>query len=567
MIRRSKHKSVERDREVTNKGRDSSYMETKEIHLNPPAGFYRDYLNQRTELSELFDYTYKSTDWLKKRADELVKRTNSGINREDLVTHLLKTHSDLEYPDAAIENIKKLQKEEAVVIVGGQQAGLLTGPLFTLYKALTVVLSAKQQEKELKIPVVPVFWIAGEDHDFEEIRFVFKEKDGKWRKHPIVDEDVQCSASEKALPKEELFKWLEGVFESLPETDYTCELIEWIQQTATTCHTYTDFFMKLMNHFFKEEGLVFVDAHHPDLRRLETGFFKELIEKMDSLQKNQQVGLSEFVEKGYQAPIVTDEENAHLFLSVDQKRVRLDYEDGHFICRNDDQSFSKEELLSILEAEPERFSNNVVTRPLMQEWVLPVLAFIPGPGELAYWGTLKPVFNLFDWKMPPLIPRIQMTIVPRAVQKWVERVDYSYETLLGEESEQLKQEWIKAQHSFPIEKVVEEVKENVQNVHAPLRELARDMDPTLHAMSEKNATFLMDQIQFLESRLHRHIEETHKHAIGQFEEAIFWLKPLGSPQERIIHPIILLNIVGQSGLKQILNQPIAVNGEHKLLFL
>lgn len=264
---------------------------------------------------------------------------------------------------------------------------------------------------------------------------------------------------------------------------------------------------------------------------------------------------------------MTDEENAHLFLSVDQKRVRLDYEDGHFICRNDDQSFSKEELLSILEAEPERFSNNVVTRPLMQEWVLPVLAFIPGPGELTYWGTLKPVFNLFDWKMPPLIPRIQMTIVPRAVQKWVERVDYSYETLLGEESEQLKQEWIKAQHSFPIEKVVEEVKENVQNVHAPLRELARDMDPTLHAMSEKNATFLMDQIQFLESRLYRHIEETHKHAIGQFEEAIFWLKPLGSPQERIIHPIILLNIVGQSGLKQILNQPIAVNGEHKLLFL
>ncbi|MEK4565426.1 bacillithiol biosynthesis cysteine-adding enzyme BshC [Alkalihalobacillus sp. FSL R5-0424] len=542
-------------------------METKEIHLNPPAGFYRDYLNQRTELNELFDYTYESTDWLKKRAEELGKRTDNRLNREDLVAHLIETHKDLEYPDAALDNIKKLYNDDAVVIVGGQQAGLLTGPLFTIYKALTVVLSAKQQEKELKIPVVPVFWVAGEDHDFEEIRFVFKEKAGKWRKHPIEDEDVQCSASEKELPKEELFKWLEGVFESLPETDHTCDLIKWIQQAATTCRTYTDFFIKLMNHFFQEEGLVFVDAHHPDLRRLETGFFKELIERIDTLQLNQQKGLSQFVEKGYQAPIITDEENAHLFLNVDQKRVRLDYEDGYFTCRNDDHSFSKEELLTILDAEPERFSNNVVTRPLMQEWVLPVLAFIPGPGELAYWGTLKPVFNQFDWKMPPLIPRIQMTIVPRSIQKWVEGVDYSYETLLGEDSEQLKQEWIKSQHSFPIDEIVDQVKENVNQVHAPIRELARTMDPTLHAMSEKNATFLLDQIQFLESRLHRHIEETHKHAIAQFEEAIFWLKPLGSPQERVMHPIILVNIVGQSGLKQLLNQPIAVNGEHKLLFI
>lgn len=102
-------------------------METKEIHLNPPAGFYRDYLNQRTELNELFDYTYESTDWLKKRAEELGKRTDNRLNREDLVAHLIETHKDLEYPDAALDNIKKLYNDDAVVIVGGQQAGLLTG--------------------------------------------------------------------------------------------------------------------------------------------------------------------------------------------------------------------------------------------------------------------------------------------------------------------------------------------------------------------------------------------------------------------------------------------------------
>ncbi|MCM2674832.1 bacillithiol biosynthesis cysteine-adding enzyme BshC [Alkalicoccobacillus plakortidis] len=542
-------------------------MELNEIHLDPPAGFYRDYLNQRTELNGLFDYTYESADWLVKRADELSNRAFDATRREKLVTHLLSTHKNLHKPEAALASIAKLRQKESLVIVGGQQAGLLTGPLFTLYKALTVLIAAKQQEKELNVPVVPVFWVAGEDHDFEEIRFVYREKQGTWRKHPIQDEDTQSSASLKQLPHEELFHWLDGVFEELPETDFTCDLIEKIRQTASACQTYTDFFIQLMNELFLQEGLIFVDANHPELRRLETDFFKEMILHVEELQANQQKGVTQLVELGYNAPILTEEENAHLFITVDQKRVRLDYEDGLFTSRNQEVSFSKQELLSLVEEQPERFSNNVVSRPLMQEWVLPVLAFIPGPGELAYWGTLKPAFNQFGWNMPPLIPRLQVTIIPRSVKKWVEETGISYQSFLEGDSERLKQNWIKEQHSFPIDEVVSQVKENVDHIHQPLRQLAEKMDPTLYSMSEKNVALIMKQIQFLESRMNRHILDTHKTTISQFDHAVFWMKPLGSPQERILHPIILLNIVGQSGLKQIFQQPLALNGVPKLLFL
>ncbi|MDQ0206454.1 bacillithiol biosynthesis cysteine-adding enzyme BshC [Alkalicoccobacillus murimartini] len=542
-------------------------MELKEIHLNPPAGFYRDYINQRTELTELFDYTYESADWLKRRANELSEREFDEESREKLIAHLLQTHEELDRSEATKANIRKLSHKDALAIVGGQQAGLLTGPLFTIYKALTILLTAKQQESELSVPVVPIFWVAGEDHDFEEIRYVYRAKEGKWRKHPIQDEDTQCSASLKQLPEEELFQWLDGVFEELPETDFTCDLITRIRNKASSCKTYTDFFIHLMNEFFVEEGLVFVDANHPDLRRLEVNYFKQLINHMEELQGAQQEGLSKLTDIGYDAPIITEEENAHLFLNVDNKRVRLDYEEGTFSSKNEEVSFSKGELIKLVESHPERFSNNVVTRPLMQEWLLPVLAFIPGPGELAYWATLKPAFNQFGWCMPPLIPRLQVTIVPRSVKKWVEQEELSFRSFLEGEGEQLKQHWLQKQHQYPIEEVTTQVKDHVHQIHQPLRELAETMDPTLQAMSEKNIALIMNQIQFLENKMHRHIYETHKTAIDHFDEVLYWLKPLGSPQERILHPIILINIVGQSGLKQILQQPMAINGVHKLIYL
>ncbi|TSB46317.1 bacillithiol biosynthesis cysteine-adding enzyme BshC [Alkalicoccobacillus porphyridii] len=542
-------------------------MKLNEIHLNPSAGIFRDYLKQQPGLNVLFDYTYESENWLKKRVEELSQREYNSAMREALVEHLLQLHNGLHQPEASIENIKKLSHKETVVIVGGQQAGLLTGPLYTIYKALSVLIAARQQEKELGLPVVPVFWVAGEDHDFEEIRFVYRSKEQKWKKHPIEDVDTQCAASEKSIPKEELARWLDGVFESLPETEFTKPLFEQILSVADTSDTYTEFFIQLMNEFFLQEGLVFVDANHPDVRKIEAEFFKQLIHSIEELQTSQQEGLSNFTELGYTEPIITEEENAHLFIRVDNKRLRLDYEDGQFTTRNGECSYTKEELLQLVDLHPECFSNNVVTRPLMQEWLLPVLAFIPGPGELAYWATLKPAFHQFGWCMPPLIPRLQLTIVPRTVQKWVSEEQLSYQDILEGKGTDLKKEWLDAQHQYPIEEVTSQLKTDLDRIHQPLRELAEAMDTTLHSMSKKNLALLTNQIHFMEKRMNRYIYETHRTSIKRFDEALFWLHPMGAPQERILHPIIFINIVGQSGLSRLFQQSIQLNGVPKLLFL
>ncbi len=395
------------------------YMKVREVDLSSKAGFMKDYLDGSEESERFLDYTFHDEGKFKRRTDELFLRS---FQREQLADYFTKVHHDLSYNEQALAQIEKLRLPQSVVVVGGQQAGLLTGPLYTVYKAMSIISLAKQQEEQLGIPVVPIFWIAGEDHDLDEIRYVYRDKAGQWKKHIFAELMESKSASDVQLNRQELHKWLTDVFASLPETAYTKSLINLVEGFLETSKTYTDFFAQLMNSFFGKEGLLLLDAHNPAIRKLELGYFEKLIHDVEKVQMAQQNGARTFSEAGYGEPIVTDVENAHLFLQVDDQRKRLDYQHNKFIVRGSELTFSKEELVQLLHDHPEQFSNNVVTRPLMQEWLLPVLAFVSGPGELLYWATLKEVFHHFQMSIPPIIPRYQATFVPTAVGKWLSEV-------------------------------------------------------------------------------------------------------------------------------------------------
>ncbi len=250
-----------------------------------------------------------------------------------------------------------------------------------------------------------------------------------------------------------------------------------------------------MHWLFQEEGLVLLDSHHPELRKIEAPFFVEMLERIEDIQQMQQQGLAAFTEQGYRKPIETESENAHLFYQHDGERLRLDFEQGYFQLRGTEQRFSREELIGLAKQYPERFSNNVVTRPLMQEWLLPVLAFVAGPGELAYWGTLRPLFHSFDFTVPPLVPRLQVTIVPRMIERWVAENGYRYEPFLKGEDKRIKEEWLREHNDWPIEPVISQLKGAVESAHQPLQQLAAEMDANIASLSKKNLGLLLNQVE------------------------------------------------------------------------
>lgn len=539
-------------------------MKVREVDLSSKAGFMKDYVNGSEECERFLDYPFINEDKFRRRVDELLSRS---FQREQLADYFSGVHHHLSYENKAMAQIEKLRLPESVVVVGGQQAGLLTGPLYTVYKAMSIIILAKQQEEQLNIPVVPIFWIAGEDHDLDEIRYVFKEKAGSWKKHMLAESAKSKSASNTKLNQDELHKWLKAVFASLPETAHTNSLIAAVESFADQSSTYVNFFTKIMNWFFGKEGLLLLDAHDPAIRRLEIAYFEKLINEVEEVQIAQQRGAKAFAEAGYGQPIITEADNAHLFLEVDGERKRLDYQLPLFVVKGSKQTFSKKELIQELHQHPERFSNNVVTRPLMQEWLLPVLAFISGPGELLYWATLKNVFHHFQTRIPPIVPRYQATFVPKALGKWLDDSNYELEPFLEGKMEELREAWLAGANRFPIKEVLREVRTGIRNQHTPLRELAKEMDQTLAALSEKNAAIIESQLRFLEQKMESFVRQSHDHVLSKFNEMGRWLSPLDRPQERVFHPILLLNMIGINEFQRLMSIDVSLGPSHKVFYL
>ncbi|WP_100404574.1 bacillithiol biosynthesis cysteine-adding enzyme BshC [Bacillus solitudinis] len=539
-------------------------MEVREIDLSH-SNIVTDYIEGNKNVSQLFDYSLHEPTSYEQRAEELKNRT---FKREELVEHLLSTHRHLPYRDKVVENIHKLRDSNTMTIVGGQQAGLLTGPLFTIYKAISVIVLAKQQETRLSTPIVPVFWIAGEDHDLEEIRYVYAHKNNRWTKHVLKQKEQGAqAASEINLSKDFLVKWIDDLFRTLPETTYTRSLTETIRSFAECSTTYIDFFSQMMHWLFKEQGLILLDSNHPNLRRIESEYFKEIIRDIEAVQSGHIEGLRKYQSLGYGTPIETEEENAHLFIQVNEERKRLDFSSDVFKVKGTEIQYLKGDLLGIASNSPEKLSNNVVSRPIMQEKLLPVLGFITGPGELAYWATLKPVFHSFNHKMPLVIPRLQMTYIPRHIDKWVEQFDFTCEQFLKGQGEQLKETWLSDINEYPINDEIERVKTEFQQSHRSIQELAMKMDETLYKLSKKNYEKIEHQLTFLEKKMNHFVEERHALVLSKFDEANHCLFPLNRLQERVAHPILLLNLIGEKGLSRIMEMNFELNGRHKVIIL
>ncbi|WP_017727198.1 bacillithiol biosynthesis cysteine-adding enzyme BshC [Halalkalibacterium ligniniphilum] len=527
-------------------------MNVKELFLLPKSTVNRDYVNQEQKLLSFFDYNYKDASAYSNRLMEL---SNQTFQRKALMEALTMYQQRFTYKEQALQQIEKLKDERSVMVVGGQQAGLLTGPLYTVYKAVSVILLAREQEKKLGVPVIPLFWIAGEDHDLDEINFVSIEKEGRWVSHRLY-QDERKAATDVALKKEELQNWIDDVFSSLPETEHTQHLLHGVLACMERSNTYVDFFGEIISWLFKDEGLVLLDSGDPLFRQLEGHYFARMISEVEDIQRLFMDGAKAFEVAGYGRPIETEESNAHLFYVDGEIRRRIDFENGRFTLRGTDKTLTKEQLIKLAEQHPERFSNNVVTRPLMQEFLLPVLAFVAGPGELAYWATLKGVFHHFGLSVPPVILRMSVTFVPRDVQKWVEENNYSYEEIITNGTNELREAWYQKQKTWPIGDVTKDVIQKMREVHRPLRELAEEIDPTMTKLAEKNAFIIEEQIAFLERRLERQVRSKYDNELRKFDYANHWLRPQGQPQERFHHVMILLNLTGDDFFTRILDSEI-----------
>jgi bacillithiol synthase len=538
-------------------------MEFESIALQEKNKVMQSYNNDKEFVHTFFDYENKESSY-PERLKELAGRTFERRQLAETIRSFMEPFGISANANAHIEELT----ENAVAVIGGQQAGILTGPLYSVHKAISVILLAKRQREKLGVPVVPVFWVAGEDHDLNEINHVYTEIEGRATKHQYRENFVlKLMASDAKYDKELMALFVKDVIGKFGETAYTKDLLDEILSAVEQEDSFTTFFVRLMNGLFKEEGLLFIDSASKQLRQLEKSYLAHLIEESEQLAEEISNKEELFAEKGFGSPLGAEMDAANLFYIHDTGRVLLSRKDGYFVNDSSGIRFSKADMLRIAKEEPWLLSNNVATRPLMQDMVFPVLAFVGGPGEIAYWAVLKEAFHHLGMKMPIIVPRMSMTLVTSQVKHAMDDKSFTVGDVMSGAVFTAREQFINGLHDERFDSVLSETKRILGQQYEKIAEFAEQQGPMMQELLEKNLRFHTKQLDYLKGKAEEAVLLKHYTALRTFGLLEGELFPEGVLQERLYTPFTYLNSYGPTLIQDLLRLPFVMDGTHKIIYL
>ncbi|GAE91748.1 hypothetical protein JCM21714_704 [Gracilibacillus boraciitolerans JCM 21714] len=483
---------------------------------------------------------------------------------------LIKLNQGWQADQQTFENIDKLRDPNSVVVIGGQQAGILSGPLYTINKIISIISFAKQQTILLGIPVLPVFWIAGgEDHDYDEVNHVYLPDGTDLKKYAMGDHYTErVSISNRSLDKEDAVQWINLIIRELKESTYTKKIVTNLEKHLKTADTFVDFFALFIHELFAETGLILIDSDDKDVRQLEVSFFKDIIQNQPVISQDVFQSLQTMKTNGYHVTVEANENDGHLFIKENNERILLQKMNKIWVGKNNECQYTEEELLKIATETPERLSNNVVTRPLMQEKLFPTLAFFAGPSEAAYWSILKGSFHSLSMKMPPVLPRISLTMVEQKVLKQINRYNLSLTQVInqgGVQSHRLN--WLKSQSQAPVDEMANQFKRMIIDGHGPMKEVTTHLSDDISQFADKNLELLLKQVDHLANRINQEFKRKYADHLNEFDFVQMHVNPFNGLQERTWNILYFLNIYGDDWLKDISNYPFDWKKQHYVVYL
>jgi len=315
-------------------------------------------------------------------------------------------------PDLTFKHIDMLRRPGSVAIVTGQQAGLFTGPLYTIHKALTVIKLAACL-REQGVEAVPVFWVASEDHDYPEVNHCrVVDNEGRIK-------DITYSASE--LPDDApvgRIQLCEGIGEkvdelisALPRSEFMPDLERYLRESYAPGVGFAEAFSRLMARLFRDYGVVLLDPLDDELKKVAAPLYSRAIEHSSEIARALVERSGDLERAGYHSQIHVSEDMVPLFIMDEGRRLAMTLRDGRFHVKGSHRSFSMEELVELSERCPNCFSPNVTLRPVVQDYLLPTAAYIGGPAEIAYFAQLRAVYETLGRPDPCVLPRASMTLI------------------------------------------------------------------------------------------------------------------------------------------------------------
>ena len=472
--------------------------------------FFLDYLGGKETLRSFYSHEPKLESF-----DAAIKAKQFSADKRQILVEVLESqYAGIPLASAAAEQLEALRDEKTFTVTTGHQLNLFTGPLYFIYKLISTINLAKRlQERHPDYRFVPVYWMATEDHDAAEINY-FKLDGQTYRWETSQNGAVGDFELDSSF--QNFLKGL-GFAPAVFRDAYS--------QSATLAEAVR----KYVNELFGAQGLVVLDANEGRLKQefaevMSADLFTQqpFAAAQASTQALEQLGYGSQI---YPRPI-------NLFYLDKGIRERIERDGEEFIVLNTELRFSAEEIKALLQEHPERFSPNVVLRPVYQECILPNLAYLGGPAEVVYWLQLKGIFDQFGIPFPVLLPRNFAVLIPAVIQKKI--------TQLGWEPEQLFQQfeaWKKdyVQSSSTIDFTLAGPRAQVSQLFKDLANQSHVLDaglPKAFAAGEVRSLKILEQMGVkLRKAEERRLEVDLLRAKSVFE----FLSPGGSPQERVVN--------------------------------
>lgn len=475
-----------------------------------------DYIATKPELKNFYEYAPNLSSFAKKIND----RKEIAVERAILADVLTEQNKAFSSNEKVLANIELLRNNNAFTVTTGHQLNLFTGPLYFIYKIIsTINLAEKLKQEYPDYNFVPVYWMHCEDHDFAEINHIHLfGKKIEWK------EEHQGAAGE--ISTVSLCSVIDELKTILGESVHANELITLFSEAYLRHYNLADAMRYLCHQLFGHYGLVILDARDKRLKQTFIPQLKEDIFNHSNFKSVEQTN-SELEQLGYKTQVNPREIN--YFYLTDGKRERIIKTEKGFEVLNTSVVFSKEELEQEIETAPEKFSPNVVLRPLYQEHILPNLAYIGGAGELAYWLQYKRMFNAAKVSFPVLMLRNSVMVVDETVKTKIEKLGLAAKDFFASE-EKLVNDFIAAKSASDTALVDEQQK--MKELFQSVKSKAKQVDITLEASIEAELQKQLKVLEQLESRIQRAEKKKHETSINQIKSIREKLFPSNSLQER-----------------------------------
>lgn len=527
------------------------------------------YISNFKSLKKFFEYDYLNPeDYLK--CIELKKENyamNKSFFRNDLCSILTEQNTKFNSGLKTTENIKLLGEHDTFAVVTGQQLGFLTGPFYTILKAINAIqLASKLNLQFNEYKFVPVFWLESDDHDFLEVNnatVITKENELKTIRYfeGGAEQEKYLKQTGNLVLDDSINLFADELEESFNKTDFSAELFQAVRDAYKPGSNVKSAFAEFLNFILKDKGLILLDPSDPEIKKLLKPVFETEL-NLSPLVSERVIHTSVELEENFSIQVKPKAIN--LFYIHDGNRYLLEPRENEvFALKNSRQKFSRQELFEILESNPERFSANVITRPICQDYLLPTIAYVGGPSEISYFAQFKEAYKIFNVVMPVIYPRTSVTIIEGRVKSFLEKYNLKFEMLFQEKD--LKDKILRSISEVNSEQIFSDLKEELTGIfYTYEKELSRIDPGQTDSFRKRNKQFL-ESLEIAKSKFSESQTRHNEVLSNQLKKVMTNIYPGSNLQERVLNITYFLNKYGYELIEKIISETDINLFEHQLI--